>query len=256
MPYWVYTYTHPQCYILLFQCIFCVLFHFSNWMDLKKNSNVWFERTRWTWFISPLHVAYVLLPMIPDKVQNIPWLIPLPSRALINLNRKKINSDFADGLANQGRWMIQSECLLWFLWRAFRMNAWARTGSYQKTKKKQKQKKTGTHALRISLFPLSAAFQANNFERNLKFFAFINLDIKKKKRQKTAKPCVQSIYSQIAVNTDDCVGRRYHCLQLCLGCQWGIWGAGWGRQEGLGAVIKLPLFPPGSLQGSNSALIG
>lgn len=126
--------------------------------------------------------------MILDKVQNIPWLIPLPSRALINLNRKKINSDFADGLANQGRWMIQSECLLWLLWSAFRMNAWARTDSYQK-QKKEKEKKTGTYALRISLFPLSAASQANSFERNLKFFAFINLDIKKKKDKNCKAMC-------------------------------------------------------------------
>lgn len=64
--------------------------------------------------------------------------------------------------------------------------------------------------------------------------------------------------SQIVLNRDGCVGccilRR--CPQLWLGCQWDIWGTGWGRQEGLGVVIKLPLFPPGSLLRSDSALIG
>lgn len=37
----------------------------------------------------------------------------------------------------------------------------------------------------------------------------MNLDQKKKKKKtETAKPCAQSIFSQIVVNTNDCVGRR------------------------------------------------
>lgn len=46
------------------------------------------------------------------------------------------------------------------------------------------------------------------------------------------------------------------CVPSCGSAVSDIWGAGWGQQEGLGVVIKLPLFPPGSLQGSDSALIG
>lgn len=77
-----------------------------------------------------------------------------------------------------------------------------------------------------------------------------------KKRDKNCKAmCSIHLFTNCGKHRRLC-GLRYHCLQLWLGCQWGIWGAGWGRQEGLGAVIKLPLFPPGSLQGSNSALIG
>lgn len=69
-----------------------------------------------------------------------------------------------------------------------------------------RRKRTGTYALCISLFPVSAASQVNNSERYFKFLAIINQ--KKKKKTNTAKPCAQSIYSQIAVNTDDCAGHR------------------------------------------------
>lgn len=64
--------------------------------------------------------------------------------------------------------------------------------------------------------------------------------------------------SQIAVNRGASVGWSHfsHRPQLWLGCQWDIWPSGWGRQEGLGVVIKLPLFLQGSLRCSNSTLIG
>lgn len=117
-----------------------------------------------------------------------------------------------------------------------------------------RRKRTGTYALCISLFPVSAASQVNNSERYFKFLAIINQ--KKKKKDKHCKAmCSIHLFTNCSEHRQLC-GSPYHCLQLWLGCQWGIWGAGWGRQEGLGAVIKLPLFPPGSLQGSNSALIG
>lgn len=97
-------------------------------------------------------------------------------------------------------------------------------------------------------------FSLSTFRSFPKFFAIINLDTKK--RDKNCKAmCSIHLFTNCGKHRRLC-GLRYHCLQLWLGCQWGIWGAGWGRQEGLGAVIKLPLFPPGSLQGSNSALIG
>lgn len=73
----------------------------------------------------------------------------------------------------------------------------------QRPGKKQAQALCAFLSLSLSL--LSAVSQANNAERYLKFFAIINFD---KKKTKTEKPCAQSIYSQIAVNTDDCVGRR------------------------------------------------
>lgn len=111
------------------------------------------------------------------------------------------------------------------------------------------------HALCALLYLslLSAVSQANNAERYLKFFAIINFDKKKDKNWKAM--CSIHLFTNCGEHRRLC-GPPYHCVQLWLGCQWGIWGAGWGRQEGLGAVIKLPLFPPGSLQGSNSALIG
>lgn len=69
----------------------------------------------------------------------------------------------------------------------------------------QRRRKKNIRFVHFSLSLLSAVSQANNAERYLKFFAIINFD---QKKTKTAKPCAQSIYSQIAVNTDDCVGRR------------------------------------------------
>lgn len=117
-----------------------------------------------------------------------------------------------------------------------------------------RRKKPGTYALCISLFPLSVVSQATNSERYLKYFP-INLD-KNNKKRKTAKPCAQSISSEIVVNTGDCVGRRtvVSSCDLAVSEVFGVQAG--GVRKGLGAVIKLPIFPPGSLQGSNSALIG
>lgn len=46
----------------------------------------------------------------------------------------------------------------------------------------------------------------------LKSFTIITLE--KKKETRTAKPCAQSIYSQIAANTDGCVG----CATIVSSC--------------------------------------
>lgn len=121
---------------------------------------------------------------------------------------------------------------------------------------KQGHKNTGTYTLHISLFPLSTASQANNSEIYGHFFCHHKPSNKQQKTDKNCKAmCSIHLLTDCGEHRRLC-GPPYHSLQLWLGCQWGIWGAGWGQQEGLGAVIKLPLFPPGSLQGSNFALIG
>lgn len=145
---------------------------------------------------------------------------------------------------NQDCWRIESQSLLWLLWCAFQMNAWARTG--------MKGKKPSTYAFRISLSMFRRFLKANKDTSKSSTIK----TLEKKKRDKNCKTmCSVHLFTNCGEHRRLC-GLCYHCLQLWLGCQWGIWGAGWGRQEGLGAVIKLPLFPPDSLQGSNSALIG
>lgn len=71
---------------------------------------------------------------------------------------------------------------------------------------------------------------------------------------KIASPCFQiTAYSFTNCTEHRGLSGPYSlnlCPQLRLSCHW-LWGAGWGLQEGLGVVIKLSLFPPDSLQGSN-----
>lgn len=104
--------------------------------------------------------------------------------------------------ANQDRWRIESQSLLWLLWCAFQMNAWARTG--------MKGKKPSTYAFRISLSLFRSFLKAN--KDTLKSFTIINLE--KKNETRPAKPCVRSIYSQIVANTDGCVG----CATIVSSC--------------------------------------
>lgn len=73
--------------------------------------------------------------------------------------------------ANQDRWRIESQSLLWLLWCAFQMNAWARTG--------MKGKKPGTYTFCIFLSTFCSFLKAH--KDTLKSFTIINLE--KKKRQ-------------------------------------------------------------------------
>lgn len=65
--------TPPCCSVGLSQYIPALSLIFLNQMHLKITTTV----------------VYVLLTMTPDKVENILWLTPLPSRALIYRSRKQ-----------------------------------------------------------------------------------------------------------------------------------------------------------------------
>ena len=84
-------YAHNRDVLFYFSSIFSV-FHLISLIKCIKNKVMFdFNRRPWTWFINPLHAAYVLLTMIRDKFKNIfDSFCSLPELWL-NSTKQKIN---------------------------------------------------------------------------------------------------------------------------------------------------------------------